>query len=127
MVEATLNDQLKEIDAYIAEQKGYIEMAEAAAELEDNPMFIKVVLKGFLEAEAERIMGALVTPGSFDKGKLDILQEKLASIRHFKEYFKMIAINSYTAPDAIKDHEEYRVELLNKFRDAGADLTEIGE
>lgn len=126
MEESTLKEELAKVDAFIAEQKGYLEMGDAAAELEANPVFKKVVLEGFLQNEAERIMGALVTPGSFDKGKLDILQEKLASIRHFKEYFKMIAIQSYTAPEQIKAHEDYKVELLSKFKDAKS-TEEIGE
>lgn len=126
MEESTLKEELAKVDAFIAEQKGYLEMGDAAAELEANPVFKKVVLEGFLQNEAERIMGALVTPGSFDKGKLDILHEKLASIRHFKEYFKMIAIQSYTAPEQIKAHEDYKVELLSKFKDAKS-TEEIGE
>ena len=127
MENSTLKEQLKEIDDFIEEQKGYLEMAEAAGELENDPNFIKVVREGFLEAEAERIMGALVTPGSFDKGKLDILQEKMASIRHFKEYFKMLAIQAHLAPEHIEQHQKYRESLL---KEAGQDFVEsdvVGE
>jgi len=128
MEQSTLKEQLEEIDAYIAEQKEYLILGEYAAELENNPAFVKVIREGFLDNEANRIMGALTTPGSFDKGKLDILQEKLASIRHFKEYFKMIAIQAHLAPEQIAKHEEFREKLLTQAADADiTDVEVIGE
>jgi hypothetical protein len=127
MEKSTLKEKLSEIDAFIDEQKGYLEVAECAARLEENEDFQKIIVEGFLDKEANRIMGALTTPGSFDKGKLDILQEKLASIRHFKEYFKMLAIQAHLAPEHIANHQKYREDLLKEAEEAPIDADVVGE
>ena len=112
---SNLKIELKEIDDRIAELEEFIKLGETVRELIVDERYIKVFVDGFFDAERDRIAGVLTTPNSFDSGQLDIFIEKLAAIRHTKEYIKVCLINYDTAMQRIEDEKEYREKVVAKY------------
>jgi len=112
---SNLKQELKEIDDRIAELEEFIKLGEAVRELIVDERYMKVFVDGFFDSERDRIAGVLTTPNSFDRGQLDIFLEKLAAIRHTKEYIKVCLINYDTAIQRIEDEKEYRKQVTAKY------------
>ena len=119
--EVTLKEKLKEIDDRIAELNGHIELAKAVEALEQEPMFQKVILEGYLEKEAERLFGVLVEPSSLKRDVIENIQDKLSSIRNLKQYFGVIGQNATMAPEQIAEEEAYRKEVTAYFANKPVD------
>jgi len=112
---SNLKQELKEIDDKIAELEEFVKLGEAVGRLIVNEDYIKVFVDGFFDSERDRIAGVLTTPNSFDRGQLNIFMEKLASIRHAKEYIKVCMINYDTAMQRIEDEKEYRKKVTARY------------
>jgi len=114
---SNLQTELQEIELAIAAEQEKIKRGEALERLLKNDDFKLVILDGYVEEEAQRLFGILTTPPGNRKDVLDTCHDKLASIRHFKEYIgtKEYPGNVRRAAESaeanIEEQEAYRREV----------------
>ena len=113
--EITLEIALKEVDDRLDELKARITLADDVRELEQNPAFQRVILKGYLDNEAERLFGVLVEPSTLKRDVMENIQDKLSAIRNLKQFFGVIGQNATMAPEQIEEEEAYRKEVTTHF------------
>jgi len=111
METSSLVAELAEADARIDDLKEAIAMGEATSALLDDSNYQKVFVDGFFDGEEKRIAGVLTTPNTFEHGQLEIFMEKLASIRHAKEWIRVCMINYTMALEQLPEEEEYRKQI----------------
>ncbi len=112
---STLKEELEYIDERVEELKYEIEVGAAIAELHDNPQFKLVIEDGYMEKEAQRILGVLTTPMNLKREKNEDLIAKLESIRHLREFFKTSLIASNTAKENIDEVENDRSKITAEY------------
>ncbi len=116
MAETTLKTELADIDERIDTLNKNIELGAALERLHENEDFKKVILEGYLEAEAERIFKVLVDPShNLKRDVMENLMDKLVSTRNIKQYFGTVLINAAMAPEEILNEEEYRKDTTERY------------
>ena len=108
MDNSTLKEELAEIDSRIKLLKDNVELGEALERLHTNEDFQNVILSGYFEKESKRIFGLLVEPTSLKRDIILNLNDKLTSIRSFKQYFATVLINANMAPEQLTEEELFR-------------------
>jgi len=116
MGETNLKTTLAEIDEYIEQEKVAIKRGKQLDALLKNENFIDVVIKGYLEEEAERLFKILTSP-TVSAHQVGDIQLKLEAINHFKryigtkDYLGMVHMRAKQAPENIQVNEDYRKQV----------------
>jgi sulfur transfer protein SufE len=114
---SNLKKDLEQIDQRIDELKAGIELGKALEGLHEDERFKKVILDGYLEDEAKRLFGVLVTPSTLKRDVVQNIQDKLSAIRNLKQFFGVIMQNAHMAPMQIEEEEAYRKEVTAYYSD----------
>lgn len=116
---ATANlTELQQLDASTAQYEAALQRGKDLEELKKNPLFISVIMEGYLEAEAERLFDTLTMVPAIRRESLDNTQSKLEAVRHFKEYVGtatypgIVMREAENAQSHIDENEMYRTALL---------------
>jgi len=121
---SNLKADLAEADARIDELKEAIRIGEATERLIVSDDYAAVFVDGFYDGERDRIAGVLTTPNYFDDGQLNIFMEKMAAIRHTKEWIKACMINYTTALEQLPASEDYRNVITARYANDAIDTEE---
>lgn len=112
-VEVTLQDKLDEIDAEIATYEEQMAFGEALERLEANPDYQLVILKGYLDAEAERITGLIVGDDPIRRDIMENIVEAGLSIRNFKQFIKYKKLDAKNAPSHLDEAVQFRAHVTS--------------
>jgi len=123
---SNLREQLQEIDDRINELENDVAMGEALERLKENEDFKKLILEGYFDKEATRIMGVLTEPLKFKREVMENLQDKMASIRNLKEFLQIKEQNARFAREQIEEEKQYRKDVTEA-NSQEASLVEGGE
>lgn len=117
MATANLNE-LQKITETIEKHNAAIQRGKDLESLKTDPKFISVIIEGYLDAEATRLFEILTSVPAIRKESMDVVRDKLDSIRDLKEYLGtpqypgIVVREAENAPDRIREEELYRTELL---------------
>ena len=113
-----IKQELIEVDEKIEEYTAQIELAEDIEALHKDERFQRVIMNGYLEAEAERLFYILTTPMNFKRDINENIMDKLGSIRDLKEWFGVKLKEAVMAPDSLEEQVNYRKQVTAKGSEA---------
>jgi hypothetical protein len=106
------SEQLRSIDAQIARHKESIADGNALARLKANPDFKRIILSGYLEKEAVRLVHGRAVACLNGQVHADHNLTRIEAVSIFSEYLKHVAEQAETAAADLVDTEHTRDELL---------------
>ena len=118
-VEITLKEKLAEVDAAIAAYHEQIKVGEAIKRLEANEDYITVVSHGYLEAEAERLMGLIVGDDPLRRESMENIIEAGLAIRNYKQYLRYKKLDAVQAVQNIEENLNYRKHITENYAEDG--------
>ncbi len=109
-----MSEQLEQIDLTIEEAKFSIGKKTSFDKLRDNEHFKKLILDGYFEEEASRLVLLRADPHMQTEESLSAINKQIDAIGYLRQYF--ITINQFgvLAERALKDDELTREELLQE-------------
>ena len=120
-----LNETLKAIDDYIAEQNKLIKLGEDLKGLMADKRFQRVILDGYFETESKKLFDILTNPYSQSAIDADEVQVILAGINHFKRFVGTpdnkgtVMIEAEQAPLNIAREEDERARITAEYSRSG--------
>jgi uncharacterized coiled-coil protein SlyX len=117
MDNSTLEETLKAIDDYIAEQQKAIDDGKALDRLLVNKDFQSLVIDGYIKAEADKLFNILTDPNGASPYTQEEILLKLEVINQFKRHFGTsdytgtIRLRAETAPDNIFRESQERARI----------------
>ena len=105
-------EQLEQVELSIDQAKYSIEFMASLDRLTSNPDFVKIVLEGYFEAEAQRLVMLRVDPNFQEDVDQSELLRSIDSIGTLKMYFNMIMQFGVSAQRAMTADEATREEIL---------------
>lgn len=113
MVESMTTDTtIQEIDHDIAKDKAFIEMAAALDRLKNNRDFKEVILDGYFNKEAVRLVLLKSDPQFQTPERQQSITAQIDAIGNLNQYFQVIYFAATQAAKAIESNEQMREELL---------------
>lgn len=109
---ATQDQQLETLDITIKQAQTSIALKRSLMRLQENPDFDKLIMKGYFEDEAVRLVLLRADPSQQSEDAQKAINKSLDSIGFLRQYF--IAINQIgaMAEKAIKADEQTREDIL---------------
>lgn len=107
----TLKETLKAIDDLIAEQKVLVSRGESLGKLMEDPGFVDVILKGYVEEVAAKLFKSITDPEDRTLVETTEAIKDLEAIRRFKAYLGDVMVNAKNAPLVIAREEDYRKQV----------------
>ena len=111
MVE-TMKDALKEIESNIKESKKLVELGAALERLRNNPDFKEVIIQGYFEQEAIRLVHLKADKNMQTPERQASIVAQMDAIGALSEYFAVVSHRAMLASKAIESDEQTRDELL---------------
>lgn len=105
-------DTVQDIDRDIANNKPFVAMAEALERLKGNRDFKDVILKGYLEDEAIRLVHLKADPQFQTAERQQAILADINAIGALNQYFQLVFFKADQANKAIASSEQLREELL---------------
>jgi hypothetical protein len=105
-------DTVREIDASIERDKKHIELDKALERLESNRDFKAVIIDGYLEKEAIRLVHLKSDPAMATPERQAAIVSQIDAIGGLLQYFRVISRNAAVAVKAIESAEAEREEIL---------------
>jgi len=106
------NTELQEIDNNIKEAQKLVELGNALVRLRSNKDFKKVVLEGFFEQEAIRLVHLKADANMQTPERQQNILRDIDAIGSFNQYLRTVLYRADLARKAIDDGEALRDELL---------------
>lgn len=108
----TTQDQyLNMLDQQIKDAQVTLEMGKALARLRDNPDFKKLVVKGYLENEAVRLVHLKADPSMQSVPDQAGIDRDINSIGSLAQYFRAVEMMGARAESSIAEAEAAREEI----------------
>lgn len=105
---------LSEIDQSIANNKLIVEQAEALKRLQQSRDFKKVIVEGYLNNLAVKLVHLKGHPSSKDQAEQQSIMAQLDAIGHFNQYLNQITAAAEQAKKVMDADEQTREELLSQ-------------
>jgi hypothetical protein len=105
---------LAEIERDIQSARERVELGHALERLKHNPDFQKVVVKGYLEQEAIRLVHLKADPAMDSPANQAAIDRLINSIGAFAQYLHVMGRQATQAVGALADAEETRAEMLEE-------------
>lgn len=103
---------IKELEEQMALCRRHIDVGRALARLMHNPDFRKVVLTGYLEKEAVRLVHARSQANAQGPFPQEINLRRIDAIGFFQQYLDKLAQDAESAAGQLVEDERTRDELL---------------
>lgn len=103
---------IETVELSIEEAQKKIDLMNAVDKLKSNRDFKKVVLQGYFENEAIRLVSLKANPGTQSKEDQEQIIKYIDSIGSFMNYLNMIRHQGKMAESSLEDFERTRDELL---------------
>lgn len=104
-----MNNDIQELELHLQDAKKMVNLRDTLTRLTNNRDFKKVILEGYLDEEAKRLVHCFADPNLSDQEK--IITEAMKGIGHFKMFLNHIIVMGNNAEQAIYDGEEQLDEL----------------
>mgnify|MGYP000860084518 CR=1 FL=1 len=115
--EIAQENQLQTIELTIEEAKKNVERMEALDRLHNSPDFKLVLLEGFLEKEALRLVRAKAFPSiRNDEERQKFINDRLSAIAEIHSWFNQINQEGAASAAAMDDYEQTREEILQEMQ-----------
>ena len=115
--EIAQENQLQTIELTIEEAKKNIERMEALERLHTNADFKNVLLEGFLEKEALRLVRAKAFPSIRNEPERQkFIEDRLSAIAEVYSWFNQINQEGAASLAAMEDFEQTREEILKEIQ-----------
>lgn len=113
MIESLMNEtEIKDLDNNIKEAKKFVEAGTALERLINNRDFKKIVMEGYFEAEAVRLVHLKADPSMQSESSQTSIISQIDAIGSFRQYLDGVFQQARLAGKAIEDDEQTRQELL---------------
>lgn len=115
-------EQLEEIEVSDKRAKEFISKANALENLYKNKDFKKVILEGYFEKEASRVVMLRAEPNQLaghmsDEQNLKMIDDKIVGIGELRQYFKAIFAIANQMRKALEDNEDARNSILEEMNE----------
>lgn len=107
-----MSDQLHEIELNIKQAQKIVEQGNALERLRNNNDFKKVIMEGYFEQEAIRLVHLKADQNMQDVERQKSILNQIDAIGSLNQYFQTVFHRSSLASKAIAADEETREELL---------------
>ncbi len=106
-----INQQIQEIEVNIKEAQQIVELGKAMERLRNNRDFKKVVMEGYFEKEAVRLVHLKADPAMQDEVRQKAILSQMDAIGNLNQYFETVFHRANLATKAIAADEETIDEL----------------
>ena len=106
--------EMNTLELTIEQAREKISLMETLKRLEANPDFHTVMLKGYFEGEAVRLVHAKGNPGMTSPESQASIIKQIDAIGSLGNYFRSILHNGLMSAKAIEDAEETKDEILRE-------------
>jgi len=106
--------ELEQLDNSIKQAKQLIELGDALNRLRGNRDFKKIVLEGYFENEAIRLVHLRSDPNMQSADRQKAINVQLDSVGTFAQYLQTIAIQAAMASRGLDADEQTRAELIEE-------------
>lgn len=106
------NEALQELEQNIKTAKGFVEAGNALERLRSNRDFKKVVVEGFFEKEAVRLVHLKADPSMQSEASQKSILAQIDAIGAFSQYLSNVEQFARMAKKSIADDEQARDEIL---------------
>lgn len=106
--------QVESVELSIKNAKHNIELGEALQKLVKNAAFKKVILEGYFEKEASRVVLLKAEPSMDSDSQQKSLDDSITSIGGLRQYFRTIAAVAKQSEKAMVDYHATLEELRNE-------------
>ena len=100
------------LDSSIQQHKDAVELGRCLQKLRSNADFKKVILNGYFEQEAIRLVHLKADPNMQTADKQESIIKQMDAIGAFAEYLNTLAAKAAWAVRGLESDEETRAELL---------------
>jgi len=107
----TPDQQIEQIELSIEQAKSSIDMRDALRRLNENKDFKKVIVEGYFEKEASRVVLLKADPNTQDTETQDALDKSIIAIGQLRQYMRTIFQVGGMADGAMGSHEEALEEI----------------
>ena len=104
--------QLEQIDVSIDQAKAIIELGQSLNRLQDNADFVKVVIEGYLQDEAIRLVELKADSNMQSTERQKQIDDAIMGISQFKQHMRFIKQVAEQAASDLKEYEDTRSEVL---------------
>lgn len=104
-------EQIQQIELNIQQAEEFVERGNTLRRLTENPDFIAIIRKGYLETEAIRLVHLRASPSRNSKESQDEIMKEIDGIGSLLGYFRAIEHSSAMAQQAIEADKETLTEL----------------
>lgn len=105
-------DEVKQVEASIQRAKACVDLASTLEKLLDNTLFKKVVLEGYFEQEAIRLVHLKADPAMEGAASQASILKQMDAIGSLKQYFVLLTQQGALAIKSIEFDEATRDDLL---------------
>lgn len=106
------NETLQQLDRSIKAAKGFVENGNALERLRNNKDFKKVVVEGFFEKEAIRLVHLKADPSMQSEASQKSIVSQIDAIGAFSQYLVSVEQFARLGAKSIDDDEATRAEIL---------------
>ncbi len=107
----TENQFLAQLEQQIKDAQASLELGKALARLRDNPDFKKLVVKGYLENEAVRLVHLKADPNMQSVQEQAGIDRDINAIGSLSQYFRAVEMMGSRAESSIAEAEAAREEI----------------
>jgi hypothetical protein len=109
-----IDQQIEQIEVSMEAAKARVDMAKALDELHRNRNFKKVILEGYFEKEAQRLVMLKSDPQMSDAEHQKAVDEAIIGVGQLGQYFRTVFQLASMAERALAEDEQTREELLSE-------------
>lgn len=102
---------IETVELTIEEAQKKVDRAESLRKLHGNREFKRIILEGYFEAEAQRLIGCIGNSAPTLKAQRDEMLLELQAISKLKEYFGSILREGREMEQSIREHNEMLAEM----------------
>ena len=112
---SNLGQQLHQVELSIEEAKKQISLMECLHRLKDNPDFVELIHKDFLEQEAVRAVGAKAEIGMImNEPGMQMLENIITSVGGLRQYFIKVQQQGRQAHQAMAEDQATHAEIMQE-------------
>jgi hypothetical protein len=107
-----MDQELAQVEVSIEQAKTNIERSAALDRLKENKDFKEIILEGYFEREASRLVLLKADPNVQEEKEQAQIQKMIDSIGYLRQYLNMIYQFGSMAENALEQHEKTREDIL---------------
>lgn len=112
-------DSITQIENSIEYAQAKVNLAKKLVDLYDNPVFNEVIVKGYMETEAIRLVGYYGSGRGTAEEKAE-MERDMHGIGSFRAYLSKIISEGQQAENDLQMHKEMREEMLRERAETAA-------